>query len=604
MIEHQDTASVTRPPFAERLREFRRVRGLARADLARELGVKVITVYRWERGASRPSPLAADRLSELGFGPMSWHDTNAGTVPRLNRSDSRVQKRAAAQVLKDGAVARLPFRDGPAVGVPMSWVRNGPPDQAAFHERMVALQVPEDARLSRSLLARRLSMVESVEGLGHTAQFALERPRPIAVSWSSNYGPHGWHRYVGRFPPHVVRALLNHFQADSSTVVCDPFGGSGTTAVECRLLGIPFIGIEICPLSCLMSRTKAGFPENGAILRDLVRDLGAFYDETWDDFVAGRAVSDLSHEEILARPGNLVPRFPNIDKWFTPEALLGVSIVVQYAMSLKGFVKDAALLALSARMRSIGNVDVDVVRAEYRRTPREEVDVRSLVASQLTKMSRDIDNSVATHKDLIGSMESVSMLEGSVLDVDLQPGSVHAVITSPPYGVEAISYLRTHLLSYRSLVAELGHDPYETRAKTIGSEYVADHTAHAPGRVANVSEGFRAFFDRPGPWEDSIQSRRSAMMQFFDDMFEVAERLARWLVADGRVAFIVGNKRLGDEVIPTDTIIREVFQANGLALYDVVGHKLKTNNSNSQVPWQERIIQEERIMLFRRMKGA
>jgi len=602
MFEQEPSAPVAPPPFAARLRDFRHLRGLARADLARELGVTPITIYRWERGAARPSPLAADRLSALGFGAISWHDTNAGTAPRLKRGGSGVTKRAAAQALKDGAAAVIPLPGGPTSCVPMAWVRNGPPDQTAFHQRMVAIQVPGDAHISSPLLARRLSMIESVEGIGDTAQFALERPDPTAVSWNSNYGSHGWHRYVGRFPPHVVRALLNHFQADSSTVVCDPFSGSGTTAVECRLLGIPFVGIEICPLSCLISRTKAAFPEDGAILRDLGRNFSAFYEAAWETFGANRGA--VNHDEVLARAGNPIPTFPNIERWFTAEALLGVSIAVQHAMSLTGFAKDAALLALSARMRSIGNVDVDVVRAEYRRTPREKVDVRSLVVRHLNRMSRDIDESVATHKGLMGSRESISMFEGSVLGVDLPAQSVHHVITSPPYGVEAISYLRTHLLSYRSLIAELGHDPYETRDKTIGSEYVADHAPDAGERVGKISPGFRAFFHRAGRWDAKIESRRLAMMQFFEDMREVAERLAHWLVPGGRVAFIVGNKRLGEEIIPTDTIIQEVFEARGLALYDVISHKLKTNNSNSQVPWQERIIQEERIMLFRRTTKA
>ena len=53
-------------------------------------------------------------------------------------------------------------------------------------------------------------------------------------------------------------------------------------------------------------------------------------------------------------------------------------------------------------------------------------------------------------------------------------GSVSHIITSPPYGIEAISYLRTHLLSYRSLIAYLDHDPYDTREKTIGSEYLIE----------------------------------------------------------------------------------------------------------------------------------
>ena len=34
---------------------------------------------------------------------------------------------------------------------------------------------------------------------------------------------------------------------DSDNILIDPFLGSGTTAVACKKIGIPYLGIEICP---------------------------------------------------------------------------------------------------------------------------------------------------------------------------------------------------------------------------------------------------------------------------------------------------------------------------------------------------------------------
>jgi len=92
------------------------------------------------------------------------------------------------------------------------------------------------------------------------------------------------------------------------------------------------------------------------------------------------------------------------------------------------------------------------------------------------------------------------------------------------------------------------------------------------------------------------------MLQFFDDMLSVGERMSKWLRDDGQVAFIIGNKRLGEDVIPMDSIVTELFTYCGLKFVAAIRHKLKTNNSNSQVPWQERIIQEESILLFKRTR--
>lgn len=597
------TSATDATPLSERLRNYRDSRSLSRSDLAEELGVTPVTLYRWETGSARPSPLAAEKLEAIGFGVIASSETNVTTIPRLKSHASSKCKTTVAAELREGGWIGL--EDGPTKDVIVlaaPFVRNGPPDQVAFYQRLLDLQITSP--LSVATLSPRFSLVEEVKGTGQTSQHRLEKPRPTAVSWGSNYGAHGWHRYVGRFPPHVVRALLNHFGADSSSVVCDPFAGSGTTAVECRLLGIPFVGIEICPLSAMMTRTKAAFPSNPNLLSTLAQNFIAHYDATWNEFVGGRNVAKISHSEVLNRKGNVIPSFTNIERWFTSEALLGASIAVEFGMQQQGFTREAILLALSAKMRSIGNVDVDVVRAEYSKSPRDNVDVGRLVSRQLTKMARDIASSLTTHSGLIGSDTDITVHEGSVLDIELPEGSISHIITSPPYGIEAISYLRTHLLSYRSLVAYLGHDPYDTRAKTIGSEYLTQIEGDVGFRPEERSPAFRAFFQANKESDDAkYGQRRVAMMQFCDEMLSVGERMARWLKCGGQVAFIIGNKRLGNEIIPMDTIVTELFATCGLDLVDSIRHKLKTNNSNSQVPWQERVIQEESILLFRRRKA-
>ena len=583
-------------PLGVRLRSFRDAHAWSRADLAAKLGVTATTLCRWETGSTRPSPTAAEKLQEFGFVARGLADTNAATVPRLKHRSPKTQATAdAAALRKTGAI--VIGSDETITVLPSPFVRNGPPDQAAFHHRLLALQTTSS--LPAPLLARRFSMVENVHGEEPTCQHRLEKPRPIAVSWNSNYGSHGWHRYVGRFPSHVVRALLNHFGANANSVVCDPFSGSGTTAVECRLLGVPFVGIEVCPLSAMMTRTKAAFPIDPAPLLALTTRFETFYEQTWQAFVRGRYASRIPHAEILARPGCPIPAFANVERWFTGEALLGTSIAVEFGLHHDGFAREAVLLALSARMRSIGNVDVDVVRAEYSRTPRSGVDVGRLVSKQLAKMARDIAASVTSHSGLLGKPSDIVVHQGSVLEVDLEDSSIGHVITSPPYGIEAISYLRTHLLSYRSLVAHLGHDPYDTRGKTIGSEYLTSTEATAGIRASERSKACRVFFARPTRNDEAKDGpRRAAMLQFCDDMLLVGERMARWLRPGGRVAFVMGNKRLGDDVIPMDRIVTELFASCGLQPVDAIRHKLKTNNSNSQVPWQAKIIQEESILLF------
>ena len=83
-------------------------------------------------------------------------------------------------------------------------------------------------------------------------------------------------------------------------------------------------------------------------------------------------------------------------------------------------------------------------------------------------------------------------------------------------------------------------------------------------------------------------------------MNQVIMKFAEWLKYDGKIAFIIGNKKIGDQIIPTDVIFKEIFCNHGFTFEQSISHKLKTNNSNSQVPWQERIIENECILIFKR----
>ncbi len=67
---------------------------------------------------------------------------------------------------------------------------------------------------------------------------------------------HDWYRFVLSFPPHLVRDYLERFSVAKVNRVLDPFCGTGTTLVECKKLGIPSVGIEAHPVTHFASSVK------------------------------------------------------------------------------------------------------------------------------------------------------------------------------------------------------------------------------------------------------------------------------------------------------------------------------------------------------------
>lgn len=69
----------------------------------------------------------------------------------------------------------------------------------------------------------------------------------------TNYGVHSIYSYPARFIPQIPRFFIQKYNPD---VVCDCFGGSGTTVVEAKLHGVFGIHMDIMPISFMLAKTK------------------------------------------------------------------------------------------------------------------------------------------------------------------------------------------------------------------------------------------------------------------------------------------------------------------------------------------------------------
>jgi hypothetical protein len=72
----------------------------------------------------------------------------------------------------------------------------------------------------------------------------------------NQYLTHWIYPYRGKFHPQMVRALLNILGVGPGSSVCEPYLGSGTTALEASLVGANVVGVDISPLCVLLTRVK------------------------------------------------------------------------------------------------------------------------------------------------------------------------------------------------------------------------------------------------------------------------------------------------------------------------------------------------------------
>lgn len=84
----------------------------------------------------------------------------------------------------------------------------------------------------------------------------------VTTSWSfPRRGDWATHRgdYRGNWAPEIPRNLILRY-SDKSDVVLDPFVGSGTTLIECKLLDRKGIGVDINPEAIKLAKKRLDFP--------------------------------------------------------------------------------------------------------------------------------------------------------------------------------------------------------------------------------------------------------------------------------------------------------------------------------------------------------
>ena len=254
---------------------------------------------------------------------------------------------------------------------------------------------------------------------------------------------HDWYRFVLSFPPHLVRQYIRKFGITASDRVLDPFCGTGTTLVECKKQGISCVGIERNPMAVFASSVKINW---GVAPDDLLEHAGKVADTTAEKLLA-EGTSDyaglpLWHNE-RDTPNRLRQLPPDKQKLILGNSIsplpLHKTLVLQETLRDRhnARLSQHEQLALAkAVVFQISNlhfgpeVGVHKPKADAAVVP-AWLDVVRAMAEDLRVLNNHADNEAVVFQ--ADSREPIATVE---------PNSIDAVITSPPYPNEK-DYTRT-----------------------------------------------------------------------------------------------------------------------------------------------------------------
>lgn len=236
---------------------------------------------------------------------------------------------------------------------------------------------------------------------------------------------HDWYRFVLSFPPHLVQQYLDEFGACNSSLVLDPFCGTGTTNVECKKQGIPSWGIEASPITYFASKTKCSWVTDTYEFITTADQIAQSANKTIRELKALRTLSEEQSALILKNS-------------ISPQPLSDTLVLRDAICSVNSRFQDYYLLALAKHIvYSYSNLKFGP-EVGISRVKKDSVNVVEIWLSEVQKMQNDL----ALYTEYSGIETDITLGDARSISVSSHLNKVDCVITSPPYPNEK-DYSRT-----------------------------------------------------------------------------------------------------------------------------------------------------------------
>ena len=386
---------------------------------------------------------------------------------------------------------------------------------------------------------------------------------------------HDWYRFVLSFPSHLVRDYLDRFGVDSTQRVLDPFCGTGTTLVECKKLGIPSVGIERNPMAGFASRTKVDWsvdPEK------LVSHAKAIADQVLER-LQREGIDDLGVAPLFQTCGRRTAKLRTLPadrlvlllkNSISPLPLHKTLVLLDTLEQHRDDTVHAheKLALATALVAEIGNLhfgpEVGVGKVQ---------EDASVIGPWLIRIRRMSDDLAALRRQA-GTDATVHLADSRQAEELLEPSSIDAVITSPPYPNEK-DYTRTTRLEsvllgfirskqeLRGLKQELVRSNTRSVYKADADDaFIAEHEGIQ--RIARRIEERRIELGKTSGFER--QYARVTKL-YFGGMVRHLAGLRSRLRPGARLAYVVGDQASYLRVmIRTGRILGELAQRLGYEL--------------------------------------
>ena len=412
---------------------------------------------------------------------------------------------------------------------------------------------------------------------------------------------HYWYRFVLSFPPHLVQDYLDRFGVRPANTVLDPFAGTGTTLVECKKRAIASLGIESNPMAQFASSVKLDWSADPSTLADYVNEVGAQARQKivrdgytdWGELPLFSA-DDLSRatlQELAPEKNKLL-----LKDSISPLPLHKTLVLLDFIDRLGDHQQRryGRLALANALVRNIGNLkfgpEVGIGKLKHD---------APVVDSWLDCMRTMIDD-LRLMRDRAAVPARVFKGDSRCVDRILEPHSIDAVITSPPYPNEK-DYTRTTrlesvilgLIDDASGLRELKKNLIRSNTRGVYKSDADDLEVAAHGaiqEIANKIEQRRLELGKTSGFE-RMYARVTKL--YFGGMVKHLAALRNVLNPGAKLAYVVGDQASYLRVmIRTGCLLADLAQSLGYRVANIDLFRTRLSTTTGEQLREEVVVLE------------
>jgi DNA modification methylase len=342
---------------------------------------------------------------------------------------------------------------------------------------------------------------------------------------------HNFFPYPAKFPPEPIREHLLKYSNENDTVL-DPFCGSGTVLVEALLNNRNAIGIDLNPVSALISDAKSKIYTD-----EEIHDLTIIIEEieekkTIRDFWVYSTVNEVD-----------VPKHKNWELWFKDNMLYEMTAIRKDYLYSNRFSENLTKLLWMAFLKIVVDVSNQEADTRYASVEKENL-VNGFALEKFQSCLKDYFKVLISSKfDESIAQKTIRVFEGDVNEQinRIQNHSIDLVITSPPY-INTFDYYLYH----KHRIFWLDKDPQAVRRLEIGCHHRID-----------------------------TMSFEKALNEYETNMENLIASLSNKLKKGKYFIMLIGDGIVKGELIKADELIRDICRRNQFTVEDIITTSFK-----------------------------